>query len=364
MIASAPWNGETLNTQPKKQFSVRNLNQQTYAIDVHNHIILLNAFSKLKQKYSAFIPRIEAEPNGMYTLTIRGHKVLSRRKGRYDLEERIKDMDRMHVCIHTLTVGPNTLYYDLDSQAGLELSKAQNEAMAEVVEKHPDRFVGLGVVPLQDPVLAAEEAERAVKTLGLKGFAVGPSINGKNLDDSSLEPFYAKAEKLNAMISVHPDADVAHPLVGLVGERLEKYSLGNLIGNPLDTTIAIASVVFGGVLKRHPRLKFLFLHGGGFAPYQRGRWEHGFKVREVTRVNISEPPSKYISLLTFDTITHYEPALRYLISTMGSDKVALGSDYAADMSDTDPVRSVKNLNLSQEDEKKILRGNAERLLNL
>ena len=273
-------------------------------------------------------------------------------------------MNRIHVDMHALTVGPNTFYYASEPDVGLELSRAQNDAMAEVVRATPDRFVGLGVAPLQDPALAAEETERAVGTLGLRGIQIGPSVNGKNLDDLGLEPFYAKVEKLGALISVHPDADVEHPLAGLVGERLEKYAFGNLIGNPLDTTIAIASVVFGGVLERHPRLKFLFLHGGGFAPYQRGRWEHGFKVREVTRVNISSPPSKYISLLTFDTITHYEPALRYLISSMSSDNVALGSDYAADMSDPDPVETVKRLNLPKEDEEKILCKNARRLLGI
>lgn len=326
--------------------------------------MLLSAFDKLKGKYPNLVPRIEEEPNGWYTVITRDRRQLQERRGRFDLKERIKDMDRMNVDMHALTSGPHSFYYELEPEVGLELARAHNEAMAEVVRKHPDRFVGLGVAPLRDPELAAEELERSVKTLGLKGVAIAPSINGKNLDDPSLEPFYAKAEKLNTLICVHPDADVPHPLIGLVGSRLEKYALGNLIGNPVDTTIAVASVVFGGVLERHPRLKLLFLHGGGFAPYQRGRWEHGFKVREVTRVNISNPPSKYIRLLTFDTITHYEPALRYLISTMSSDRVALGSDYAADMSDPDPVKSVTSLDLPKEDEERILSGNAKRLLNI
>lgn len=341
------------------------MNKPDFSVDLHNHISLINAFEELKDKYPRLVPRMEPEPNGLYTLIIGDHRILHlKKRGRYDPEERIKDMDRMNVNMHALTVGPTQFYYYVEPKAGLELARAQNEAMAEVVRRRPDKFVGLATVPLQDPRLAAEEMERAVKMLKLKGVGIGPCINGKNLDDPCLEPFYAKAEELDVLISVHPNADVEHPLSGLVGGRLEKYALGNLVGNPLDTTIAIASVVFGGVLERHPRLKFLFLHGGGFAPYQRGRWEHGFKVREVARAKISKPPSQYLGLLMFDTITHYQPALKYLISTMGSDNVVLGSDYAADMSDPDPVKTVKSLNLPKEDEEKILYGNARRLLHL
>jgi aminocarboxymuconate-semialdehyde decarboxylase len=146
---------------------------------------------------------------------------------------------------------------------------------------------------------------------------------------------------------------------------MRKYYLTNFIGFPMETSLAVSSIIFGGVLERFERLKFCFVHGGGFIPYQRGRLEHGYQVRSEPKGEISKPPSEYVKLLYFDTTTHYQPALEYLTATVGSDKVIMGSDYPYDMADPHPVSSVRGLqSLSQDDKEKILGGNAVRIFKI
>ena len=156
-----------------------------------------------------------------------------------------------------------------------------------------------------------------------------------------------------------------HPGQVTIADRMKEYYLQNLIGNPLDTTLAAAHIIFGGVLEKYPNLKFCLAHGGGYLPYQRGRWGHGYQVRTEGRSVIKQPPSHYIPLLYFDTITHFPPALEYLISTIGADKIVMATDYPYDMGDSTPVETVKTLkNVSDEDKEKILGGNAKRLFKL
>jgi aminocarboxymuconate-semialdehyde decarboxylase len=308
---------------------------KTKVIDIHAHIIAKKTPLDLAQY----------QPSTIYRLSI------------YNPEMRIHDMDKTGVTIQALSVRPR-FGYELDSEIALDISRAQNEMIAKFVSKHPDRFVGLATVPLQDPQAAADELDRAMSTLDMTGVEIGSNVNGKNLDAPELWPFYEKAQELEAFIFVHP-TNVA----GI--ERMQKYHLGNLIGNPLDTSLAIASLIFGGVLESFPRLKFCFAHAGGFAPYQRGRLEHGFKVRPEGKEVISKPPSEYFKLLYFDTITHYPPALRYLIESVGSDHVLLGSDYPFDMADPDPVSTVNGLeSISSTEKRNVLGENAAKLLRI
>ena len=160
----------------------------------------------------------------------------------------------------------------------------QNDQIAKAVAGNPRRLVGIATLPMQAPELAAAELRRAMRTLGLKGAQIGSNINGRNLDDAALEPLWAAANELDAFIMVHP--------TGVAGaERLKSYYLVNLIGNPLDTTIAAAALVFGGVIERYPRIKFLMVHGGGFVPYQAGRFNHGWQVRAEPRARLKAPPA-------------------------------------------------------------------------
>jgi aminocarboxymuconate-semialdehyde decarboxylase len=273
-------------------------------------------------------------------------------------EQRIKDMDATGVDMQILSPAPPSSYYNLEAEACLWFSRRQNDGIAQTVKEYPERFLGIGTVPLQAADMAIAELDRAVNKLGLRGLQILSNVAGRNLDAPELMPFYKEVEALDVPIFIHP-SNVAG------ADRIKKYYLRNLIGNPLDTTIGAAHIVFGGVLDKYPNLKFILAHGGGYLPYQRGRWEHGYEVRPEGKEVIKHPPSHYIPLLYFDTITHFAPALEYLIATVGADRVVMATDYPYDMGDATPVETVKSLkNVSNEDKEKILGGNAKRLFKL
>ena len=163
---------------------------------------------------------------------------------------------------------------------------------------------------------------------------IGSNVNGKNLDDPSFEPLWAAAAELDAFMMIHP-GNVAG------ADRLRSYYLGNLIGNPLDTTIAAACLIFGGVLERHPTLNFVMVHGGGFIPYQGGRWVHGWQVRPEPKVHLKHSPEPYLDRFLYDTILHSKAALEFLIASVGAERVFLGSDYPYDMGTVECVRQVR-----------------------
>ena len=169
-------------------------------------------------------------------------------------------MDAAGVDVHVLSATPQTYMYDQEAAVGVAASVLQNDQMAAHIAAHPDRFMGIATLPMQAPEKAADELKRAMTKKGLKGAMFGSNVMGKNLDDPSFEPLWATAEELGAFMVIHPTTVAG-------SDRLKSYYLRNLIGNPLDTTIAAASLYFGGVLDRHPKLNFVLVHGGGFTPY-------------------------------------------------------------------------------------------------
>ena len=269
-----------------------------------------------------------------------------------DLDKRLRDMDAMGVDIQVISPWLGFLNRDLAT------ARRVNDGMAHAVGLHPDRLVGLAAVPMNSPAEAAGELERAVKELGLRGVEIGSNVGGKNLDAREFGPFYSKVQELDVPVFIHP--------VGVLGmDRLQSYHLGNLIGNPTETAVAAASLIFGGVLKELPRLKLYFAHGGGSCPYLRGRWEHGWRVREDVRKAIEKPPSEYFKLLYFDSLVHSGAALSYLVESVGAERIMLGTDYPFDMGDHDPLRGVASLSdLSDGQRELILGGNAAALLKI
>ena len=280
------------------------------------------------------------------------------RETMYSVPRRLRDMDERNVDIHVLSLQP-MFTYSLAPERALRACRSINNAFADIVQQNPDRFIALADLPMHSPEDAARELERCVRDLGLKGAEICSQINGMNLDDSSLRPFYEKMQELDVPVFIHP--------AGVPGleDRLGRYYLTNLIGNPMDTTIAAASLVFGGVLKEFPRLKFYLAHAGGACPYIRGRWDHGWRVRDEGKQSIQRLPSEYLRLLYFDCLAHGGPALNYLVETMGPERVMLGSDYPFDMSDSDPVKTVAAISgISDAEREMIYSGNAMRLFNL
>ena len=269
-----------------------------------------------------------------------------------DLGKRLLDMDAMGVDIQAISPWLGFLNRDLAT------AHRVNDGIAQAVALHPDRLVGLAAVPMSSPAEAAAELERSVRELGLRGVEIGSNVGGKNLDAKEFAPFYSKVQELDIPVFIHP--------VEVLGmDRLRSYHLANLIGNPTDTAVAAASLIFGGVLKEFPRLKFYLAHGGGSCPYLRGRWEHGWRVREDVSKDIARPPSEYFKLLYFDSLVHSGAALSYLVESVGAERIMLGTDYPFDMGDHNPIRSVDSLsNLSGGQREMVIGGNAAALLKI
>jgi aminocarboxymuconate-semialdehyde decarboxylase len=276
------------------------------------------------------------------------------------VKERLKDMDRMGVDIQAVCPAPYHFFYFTEPDLGAQLARQVNEGIAKVVADTPDRFVGLGSVPLQDAQLAVRELDYAVKNLGLRGVEICTNVNGKNLTDPSLklDKFFARCEELGILLFMHP-------LGWTQADRLTNHYFNNVIGNPLDSTVAVSHLIFDGVMARHPKLKVLVAHGGGYIAHYWARMDHAWKARADTRSVIKRKPSSYLEKFYFDTITHDPEMLRRLIERFGADHVVLGTDYPYDMGDDDPlgmVAQVKRLPKASRD--LVVGGNAAKLLKL
>ena len=331
--------------------------QKIRTIDTHTHV-LADATIKLLQKE---IPRLDLKLTPYdadnAVVEVAGVPYRPFPRGGHDIARRLADMDGAEVDMHVLSAAPQTWLYGQEAAVGIAGAAIQNDEIARLVQERPDRFAGIATLPMQAPQQAAAELRRAMTKLGLHGAMIGSNIGGKNLDDPSFEPLWAAAAELDAFMMIHP-GNVAG------ADRLRAYYLGNLIGNPLDTTIAAACLIFGGVLERYPRLNFVMVHGGGFIPYQGARWVHGWEVRPEPKVHLKHSPEPYLDRFLYDTILHSKTACEFLISSVGADRVFLGSDYPYDMGMMDCVRHVRSLDIPAADRDTILGGHAASLLGL
>jgi aminocarboxymuconate-semialdehyde decarboxylase len=327
-------------------------------IDCHTHILGEEAMRRLAKESPKVAPVMARRGDPACRLEIGGVVVQNPfPRELWDTGQRLRDMDQHRVDMQVLAPTVFTFFYEQEPALGLACAMLQNDEIAAETKRHPGRFVGLGGVPLQAPELAAGELKRAMTQLGLRGAMIGSNVNGRNLDDPALAPFWAAAEALGAFIFVHPHA-------GAAAERLGSYYLKNLVGLPFETTVAGASLVFGGVLERHPGLKVCLSHGGGFLPYQAGRFRHGFEVRPEAKVNLPHGPQESIGRLFYDSILHDKRTLEFLISSAGPQYVLLGSDYPFDMGNLDCVARVEALDIPAKDRDLILGGYAGAVLGL
>jgi aminocarboxymuconate-semialdehyde decarboxylase len=234
----------------------------------------------------------------------------------------------------------------------------QNESVAAIVARHPQRFLGMATVPLQEPSVAIEELRHARERLDLRAVEIGTCPAGRDFDDPALLPFFAACRDLGMAMFVHPAA----PLVGQ--ERLTKWYFPLIVGNPLETAVAISKLIFGGVLERLPDLRICFAHGGGAFPFTLGRLDHGWSVRPEGPAAIPKPPREYARRLHFDSLTHSAANLRFLVAEFGADRVAMGSDYPFDMGSSDPVSAVAEAGLDPGARAFVEGGTAARFLDL
>jgi aminocarboxymuconate-semialdehyde decarboxylase len=277
-----------------------------------------------------------------------------------DIQLRLKEMDRMGIDIQAVSPAPHQTYYWSDPGMGQELARAVNEKLAEIGAQHPDRFAPMGTVPLQDADLAVQELTYCVKTLGMRGVEINPSVRGMDLTDEKLglEKFFAKAQELDIVLFMHP--------IGFThGERLSNHYFNNVIGNPLETTVAASHLIFDGVLERNPKLKIVLPHAGGFLAHYWARMDHAWGARPDTKGRIKRKPSSYLEKFYFDTITFDRGMAAHLIERFGEDHVLLGTDYPYDMMMEKPVQFIEGLpKLSAKAKEAIMGGNAARLLKI
>jgi aminocarboxymuconate-semialdehyde decarboxylase len=274
-------------------------------------------------------------------------------------EQRLADMDSLGVDMQVVSTNVAFYKYDQDVATTVAIAQACNNEVRQMTVDYPSRFAGLATLPMQDIPAAIAELERAVVQLGLKGAMINDQVNERTFDEPEFLPFWKSAEQMGALILIHQ----ARPT--LVTQRIQRYHLPNTIGNLVDRAVTFASFVFGGVMDACPDLKICLAHGGGYTCYGVGRMDRGWQVRSEARVHITRPPSAYLRRFYYDCIVYTESALRYLIDTVGADRVVFGTDWPADMRLDWPVSWVMGMqSLTQEEKELILGKNLERLLGL
>lgn len=324
------------------------------AIDIHAHY-----FSK------AFVELIGAEGerfNAQATLTDQSFDIKSPAGGQphqpikfIDLKQRLTDMDAQGVAVQALSLTTPMTYW-ADADLSHRLSKTWNDDAVAAHRAHPDRFVVFVTLPMLDAERAIDELNRVAKMPGVRGVYMGTNINTKDLDEPQFDPIFARIAALDLPVFLHP-------LQTLGGARLGKYYLNNTLGNPYETGIAAARLIFGGVLDRHPALHVSLPHAGGVLPILIGRLDRGWKVRKEAK-HLANAPSTYLRRFSYDTIAHSKPIMEFVISQVGADRVMIGSDYCYDMGYDRPLQMLDELDVSAAQRAMILGGNAAKLLKI
>jgi aminocarboxymuconate-semialdehyde decarboxylase len=331
--------------------------RRNFTVDIHCHIVTPAADA---------LARASVDPmsDALYRFSSEASREVNRRQGETiaslitETAPRLAIMDAAGIDVQAVSPAPHQYYYALEPGLGRETSRLINDRIAELVALHPDRFVGLGTVPLQSPELAVAELERAVKSLGLRGVELGTNVAGEELASPRFRPFWAKAEELGILVFLHPSGFTD-------GRRLAEHYFINVIGNPLDTTVAVSHLIFGGVLDAYPKLKICCAHGGGFLAAYSGRMDHAHGARSDCRQFIKRPPTSYLKKLYFDTIVFTHHQLEYLGSLYGSEHLLLGTDYPYDMAEADPVGFISSSPHLTSGEKAAMMGlNAAKLLRI
>jgi len=297
------------------------------AIDVHAHIVVPEVYA-LAAEHNIF-SELPSDPGVTDEIRAkikeRAGMVLRRMS---DVGERIANMDAMGVEIQVLSA--SLVHQGLewaDAQTSLRLARTTNDWIAKAVAVQPARFIGLGTLPLHVPALAVAELERCLRELGLRGVAISTTAGSMELGDPELARFWAKVEELAAVVYIHPG--------GNRDRRFKRFHLWNSVGQAFEEAMAIASLMYDGVLERFPRLKICISHGGGYMPYYMGRIDRNYLEKANTRINMRKPPIEYLRMLYFDSCVYERPVLQHLVGKVGADRILLGSDYP--VGETKPV---------------------------
>jgi len=324
-------------------------------VDLHNHLVAEDVVAFLARDGARLATRIVETREGRFA-QIGSQAVRPLHPQMCDPAARLPDMDRLGIDVQAVSCTPFVLYADAPADIALAVAQVNNDSLAAIAREHPTRFAPLASVPLQDPERAARELERA-HALGLRGVEIPARAGALDLDDTQLEPFWSAAAALGTPVCIHPfDASPSGALA--------RYALSPLVGNLFDTGMAATLLVMGGVLERHPRLRFVLYHGGGTFPALIARLQKGYELIAEARTAAPKPPSAYLDRFWLDTITFDAGWLGYLIGRFGAEHVVLGSDYPLPLGPRDPAAEVRALGLDAASEAAILGGNACRLLGI
>jgi aminocarboxymuconate-semialdehyde decarboxylase len=331
----------------------------TPVVDVHAHLLLpalQQAVAGRDPDGFAAAQALEARRNGPESLAASGRMIQERIPLLTSLEARLAEMDRQGVDVQVVSPSPSHYYPWAGEELAAWAAREANRAIAEHVAGAPDRLRGLGLVPLQHPHLVVDALEDAVLGHGLAGVELSSFAGDVELSDERLEPFWARAVELDAVVFLHPFGCS-------LDERLDRYYLSNTVGQPVENAVALSHVIFSGVLDRHPDLTLVAAHGGGYLPSFLGRSDHAWHVRPEAH-GCRELPSSYLRRLRFDSLVHTPGALRALVEAAGADRVLLGTDYPFDMGVDDPVERVHEAGLDADAEAAIIGANAAELAAL
>lgn len=329
---------------------------ETLIIDIHGHI----RTDGVDEEVRKFVPAMSLDAVKYASPLTRE---LNKKQNEDRLEEllsitrRLADMDKMCIDVMAISPEPPQFHYGAPDALGQETAEKINNNIARAVAEAPDRLIGLGTVPLQNTDMALTELDRLTSELGFKGIEIGAQIGNDELSAERLEPFWARCEELDIPILLHPTS--------FASERFGAHYLTNLIGNPLDTTVAIHYLIFDGVLARYPGLKLVAVHGGGFVAAYAARMDHAWGQREDCCLHIEQPPTSYLKNLYFDTTVFSNDQLEFLAKKYGSDKILLGTDYPFDMGEYDPTEHIMGIDgFSKPDQEAICGLNTAELLKV
>jgi len=327
-------------------------------IDVHTHILPENLPDFRKAPGGERFVQLDHYAPGRARMMVNGSVFREIRSNNWDVDARLADCDAAGVGVQVLSTVPVLFSYWAEPDQALRLARHLNDHISEVVAARPSRFVGLGTLPMQSPDLAIHELERCVRNLGLSGVEIGTNVNGANLDSPELFPVFEAAASLGAAVFVHP-----WEMVGR--DRMARYWLPWLVGMPAETSLAICSLIFGGVLERLPKLRIAFAHGGGAFPATIGRIARGFDVRpDLCAASNDVSPREYLKRIYLDSLVHDPPMLRYLIELMGAERIALGSDYPYPLGEARAGELIESCGFPEPTRARLLHGTALEWLGL
>jgi aminocarboxymuconate-semialdehyde decarboxylase len=335
----------------------RELRPKSTTIDIHAHVAVPAAAQFVQPHLDpSTIPL--AHFSTPETKAVNQMQESDRRSRITEYDERLKDLDEMGIDLQVVMPPPPQCYFTLPPDIAVPAARMVNDGIAHYVAGKPDRFVGMGTVPLQDGAAAADELERCMRQLSFKGVQILTNVAGKEISDPAYAPFWAKAEALGALVVLHPNGFTE-------GRRLTRFYFNNVIGNPFDTTMALHYLIFDGVLERHPKLKILAVHGGGYLASYSGRIDHAWGARSDCRADLPHPPTSYLKRVYVDSVVFTPHQLTNLIAVFGADRVVMGTDYPFDMGEYDPVGHLASPGtLDQSVIAAIAGGNAKTLLGI